>query len=82
MTRKAVLSLVIVINCILCLQAQQVRESEKNQTIKMDLDLTLVNASVTYPQRRMVADLDARDIREHKIANHPHVGSVHTHAPM
>jgi hypothetical protein len=59
--RAAIIGTTITLILILSLHGQQSRNSGQSPTIKVDVDLTLVNATVTDPQGRVVTGLE----REH-----------------
>src|SRR6266581_3700964 len=59
--RAAIIGATITLSLILSLHAQQSKNSGQSPTIKVDVDLTLVNATVTDPQNRVVTGLG----REH-----------------
>ena len=59
--RAAIIGATITLSLILSLHAQQSKNSGQSPTIKVDVDLTLVNATVTDPQSRVVTGLE----REH-----------------
>jgi Ca-activated chloride channel homolog len=59
--RAAIIGATIVFGLILSLRAQQSRNSAQSPSIKVDVDLTLVNATVTDLQSRVVTGLG----REH-----------------
>jgi Ca-activated chloride channel family protein len=59
MFRKASIIAVTIFSCLaLCLHAQQPKNAGQNSTIKVDVDLTLVNATVSDPQGRLVTGLE------------------------
>src|SRR2546430_10942275 len=56
---KAGIIAVTIFSCLaLCLHAQQAKNAGQNSTIKVDVDLTLVNATVTDTQGRLVTGLE------------------------
>src|SRR5437867_1153604 len=59
--RAAIIGTTVILYLSLCLYAQQPKNSAQTPSIKVDVDLTLVNATVTDPQSRVVTGLE----REH-----------------
>jgi Ca-activated chloride channel homolog len=61
--RSLIATIGLVLICTAVTRAQEPSQKTKNQTIKVDVDLVLVNATVSDPQGRMVTGLERENFQ-------------------